>query len=141
MLKQLYRGGDQIRKWFYNGDYGANAETLRARRKSAAQASPLYATSGLGPDAWLCPGFKRDPHLVVQGGHVDHRVPVAQHWSQLGGNNTDQDARKAFNLDTANLQLLCDACNLSKGSKTMDGAAPMYLDSVGTLFTGPDGRR
>jgi hypothetical protein len=141
MLKTPYRGSLGIRKTFYNGDYGAYADSLRAVRKSAAQASPLSRTSGLGPDAWLCPGFKRAPHLIVEGGHVDHRVPVAQHWTDLGGNNTDQDARRAFNLDSANLQLLCDSCNLSKGSKTMDGAGTTYVDSVGALFTGPDGKR
>jgi len=141
MLKPEYRTGEAIRPTFYWGKYAARADTLRAAGKSAAQASPQYATSALGPDAWLCPGYQRSPHLVVEAGQVDHRVPVAQHWTQLGGNNTDQDARKAFNLDGDNLQLLCESCNNGKSSKTMDGNQISYVDSVGPLFTGPDGKR
>ena len=52
-----------------------------------------------------------------------------------------QDARQAFNLDTGNLQLLCDDCNLAKGSKTMEGKVTTYVATVGALFTGPDGKR
>jgi hypothetical protein len=141
VLKEKFRGQKAIRNTFYPGEYAAYGPTFRANAKAAAKTSPLYATSNPGPEAWLCPGYQRPPHLVVDNGEVDHRVSVAQHWSELGGNNTDQDARQAFNLDTGNLQLLCEDCNGSKGSKTMDGKATTYVDTVGALFTGPDGKR
>ena len=140
-LKKEFRGQKAIRNTFYPGEYAASAATFRDNAKAAAKTSPLYAASNLGPDTWLCPGFQRSPHLVVDKGEVDHRVPVAQHWSEIGGNNTDQDARQAFNLDTGNLQLLCEDCNGAKSSKTMDGKATTYVNTVGALFTGPDGKR
>ena len=141
LLKKQYRGKDNIRSWFYPGDYAAYAPTFKAAAKAAAKTSSHHAASGLGPDAWLCPGYNRPPHLVEEPGAIDHRVPVAEHWSKLGGNNTDQDARQAFNTDSSNLQLLCKSCNDGKGSKSTTGQATTYVDSVGALFTGPDGKR
>jgi hypothetical protein len=147
MLKPEFRGNGPIRSLFYLGDYAAaHADTLRSRAKQGVHAHPDFAggkpTGGAwGPDAWVCPGFNRPSHIVEGGGTVDHKTPVAEHWSNLGGNNTDQGKRREWNTGIGNLELLCGPCNSSKGSIGSGGTRISYLDSVGDEFKGPDGKR
>jgi hypothetical protein len=151
MLKPEFRGSAAIRRTFYPGDYAANSGTLLTRQKSLARAHTTFsAGQGVGvpwgADAWLCPGFApQGPHIVEENGEVDHVNPVANHWSNEGGNDTDQDTRRRFNIDIDNHQLLCSLaarCNTRKGSRLPTGGGPItFLDSVGEDFTGPDGRR
>lgn len=147
MLKPEFRGSGPIRSKFYFGDYAAAAPTLRAAQARQALAHPSHAlgkaggAGAWGPDAWLCPGFNRPAHIVDEDGQVDHKTSVAEHWSKLGGNNTDQDARRQFNTNTGNLQLLCGPCNTSKGSMSSTGVRVYFTDAVGDNFTGPDDKR
>ncbi len=62
--------------------------------------------------------------------HVDHGVPVAQHWSSLQGNNTRETVRQKFNINKNNLKLAWHISNLTKNS-----AGARFHSWVGPKFT------
>lgn len=125
-----------IRVTFYGRaqDY----ERLRpAKRQDAINAKlARFPDATKYPDMFLCPGWKRDPHLALLSDlQLDHMEGVASHWEKKG-HNSSQEVRVAFFTDGAKIQALCRVCN---GAKQSEGA--VYDTAVGPDFSGPGGLR
>ena len=131
MLKQAYRSGDAIRKFFYGGFSQAAKTHVRGI---------VNAVVGLN---YTCPGvpfgthppYNIAPHPASKLDYtIDHIKPVARHWSQKG-NNMSRAARNQWLNKTANLAPICANCNTIKGS-WHQGVQYNYNTVVGPNFTG-----
>jgi hypothetical protein len=64
-------------------------------------------------NTWICSACDED--VDWNDISIDHTTPVAQHWNQLGSNQTRADRNQWYN-DTDNHQCMCQSCNSSFGS-------------------------
>ncbi|WP_460777590.1 HNH endonuclease, partial [Micromonospora polyrhachis] len=81
-------------------------------------------------DYFYCPSCRRLRHRSDRT--FDHVKSLADHWTNRGGNNTNQAARLAYYSLISNLEVMCRPCNSSKGS-----AGERYDPHVGPSFRGP----
>ncbi|MGA8247572.1 MAG: hypothetical protein WB797_11760, partial [Nocardioides sp.] len=126
VLKSAY---DDVRGKFYGSGY---------RTHEQAKIAAVTLPGGL---SYTCAGYKRPPHVVrlSDGYQLDHRKPVAQHWTE-DGRRTTQDLREAWDTDASNLVILCPTCNLKKGGRDDKGKAWKFVRNVIIPnFSGPDG--
>lgn len=125
-----YRG-QQVREWFYKGKF----------KKIPKQNAIDRAIKGCPTGKAMCAGYNRPRHRVdVTELQIDHVVPVAYHWSKLGGNNTTQEKRykwydNVIDKESKNLMALCKACNGAKSSHHK-GKKWAYTEKVGPKFKG-----
>lgn len=134
-LKNKYRG-QAVREWFYKGTF----------KKIPKQKALDRATEGCPAGKAMCNGYNRPRHRVdVTSLQIDHVIPVAYHWSKLGGNNTTQDARYKWydnerSKEAKNLVALCRDCNNAKSSYHK-GKKQTYTEKVGPDFIGWKNKR
>ena len=63
---------------------------------------------------------------------ADHQPPVADHWTNGGGNNTNQTARKTWTSSPSTYKIMSGQLNSSLGSRGEN-----YTQDVGINFRGP----
>lgn len=89
--------------------------------QQSLQAKNQYVQSRLAPHGgnqlWICPGHHPQTAHVrsIHDATIDHIVPVAVHWNQVG-HNSDRITRANWYYDTSNHAYLCQSCNSSRGS-------------------------
>lgn len=131
MLKQAYRSGATIRKFFYGGF------------DQTAKNYVWGVVNGVVGLNYTCPGvpFGTRPGIVVaphpaskQDYTIDHVKPVARHWN-LKGHDMSRAARRTWLNKTSNLIPICSTCNSKKGGY-YGNVSYNYNTVVGGSFTG-----
>ena len=101
--------------------------------QQAVQARNTYVTNhpGSNASAWICPGtgFRPAHAATVADVTIDHVLPVADHWNQIGRNTTNH-SRATWYQNTNNHAYLCRACNSSRGSGGI-----RYMIAVGPAYS------
>jgi phage-related protein len=142
-------GGDDTREQFYiNGSgFDTMAETVRiatfpdVQRAVTLLMSTDPAQRADGMDIWMNLKVRQvvpnGPFVPAQQNEylnrasydVDHITPLAQHWTNQGGNNTDEVARRTISGGRSNLRLLWGSINRARQA---EGAR--YSTTVGQSF-------
>ncbi|MFG1603697.1 hypothetical protein [Actinoplanes sp. NPDC049265] len=143
-IREEWRG--DIRGKFYGSTYSDEVEDW-----GDAEQVRLVAEKANHPELSGHPGFKDPtwfycPHcrqlrplkttnsrgVLVRNLTFDHKKPIANHWTNLGGNNTNQKTRTDYYSLKSNLEVMCGPCNSAKGS-----GGERYDPKVGSSFRGP----
>ncbi|WP_285682625.1 hypothetical protein [Actinoplanes sp. NBRC 103695] len=133
-----------IRDTFYGKTYSAATmswgagEQTRLVKKAAADEYSALPHHG-DPNCFYCEKCNEIRPLVtmkdgkkVKGITFDHDDPIAGHWTNLGGNNTNHKTRTDYYSLISNLVVMCQRCNSRKGS-----GGETYDPHVGPSFRGP----
>lgn len=126
----------KIRQKFYGNTYSAavdtwgDAEVARLTREKANHPELRGEPGFADPDYFYCPTCRQLKHHSDRT--YDHRQSLASHWTNRGGNNTNQATRVAYFSLLTNLELMCRSCNSAKGSE-----GERYDPKVGPSFRGP----
>jgi hypothetical protein len=130
-LRQAYRGGDAIRKFFYGGF----SQTAKNHVWGLVNGGFGLHYTCPGVPFGTRPGIVVAPHQVSKQDYtIDHVKPVARHWNQKGHNMSRADRRTWLNK-TSNLVPICSSCNSKKGGYH-GGVSYNYNTVVGLNFTG-----
>jgi hypothetical protein len=140
-LKTEYRGNDPIRRQFYKDNTGTRNKLVALR----LEAKDLYVDDKrkeFFSEAKLQDELDtKEPFRVLKGealipvgeASADHHPPLVKHWSELGGNDTDQQERERHNKDIKNIRVISWKLNIKKGPQESG-----YVKEVGLKFRGPD---
>jgi hypothetical protein len=126
----------KIRQKFYGGTYSDDVEDWGDRemvRLTAEKAKHPELKNEPGftdPDYFYCPHCRQLKHKGDRT--YDHKKSLAGHWTNQGGNNTNQATRVGYFSLIVNLEVMCRSCNSSKGSE-----GERYDPKVGPGFRGP----
>jgi hypothetical protein len=134
--------GEGIRAKLY-GDWNSSAKSWKQARMNGALKHILNGTTyfisemeggEISPDA-KANIMGKDVNLTLpQRASIDHVVPVAEHWTDRGGNNCNQSKRTDWFNDygSGNLKIISRELNSTLGSKGKN-----YVSKTGTSFRGP----
>src|ERR1700674_3389466 len=113
-------------------------------REGAISTLQRYVAETMIPDSWVAL-YRRTGNIDRESiewwierasstWDVDHDLPLAQHWSQQAGNDTDQGSRNTIVVDPNNLAFVLAGPNRSWGSRGPTGQTVKYVPWVGPDF-------
>lgn len=137
VLKPAYRGSVYIRPNFYSDTSSSRKSIVKQKLPSLLNpANPGEFLSQGDASAEAAKGYtqrKNGMALVpISVASPDHTPPIAAHWSNNGGNNTNQTSRKNWNTSLSTYRIMSRALNISLGSGGIN-----FTEQVGVNFKGP----
>jgi hypothetical protein len=128
--------GVGIRSRFYE-DSTSLHNTIKNERKASLMIDATHFLSQGDPARERQFGYKLDPGTALAmvpwtDSSADHQPPIADHWTNGGGNDTNQSSRKAWTSNPSTYQIMSGRLNSSLGSR-----GERYTQSVGINFRGP----
>jgi hypothetical protein len=128
--------GEDIRSRFYE-DSSSIHETVKNGRRSALMHDVTHFLSEGDPKDEQRFGYKLEPASGLAlvpwaDSSADHQPPVAAHWSNGGGNNTNQTTRKTWTSSPSTYKIMSGSLNSSLSSRGVK-----YTQDVGINFRGP----
>nr|WP_284733881.1 MULTISPECIES: DUF4157 domain-containing protein [unclassified Dyella] len=128
--------GADIRTRFYE-DSSSIHDTVKNGRKASLMITATHFLSEGDPAGEQRFGYRLDPASGLAmvpwtASSADHQPPVADHWTNGGGNNTNQNARKTWTSSPSTYKIMSGQLNSSLGSRGEN-----YTQDVGINFRGP----
>jgi len=137
VLIQKYRGSEFIRPNFYEDSRESRKAIVKSKlppllnpsnTKQFLSEAPASNEAGQGYTQTL----NGKALIPIDVASPDHDPPIAEHWSKLNGNKTNQTTRKNWNKNMNTYKLMSLKLNLSLGSR-----GETYTEKAGIEFSGP----